>query len=161
MKIFKTYLFVLTLLISTIVFIACDNDDDTHTHEPVPVTSTPVEILVSNQIINNDIDGTFQDIIEINKPCLFFVTANANGNYNGPVRNAGIILRIYLNDEEIASDFSFEGESASVTFSSSASSTLYLQPGSYNLRVERENVRVNSGFSLKVNYHAIYAEMSN
>lgn len=158
MKTLKTYLFALVLLlVSVTVFVACDNDDDTHTHEPVPVTSTPVEIIVSNQIEIDGSNGSFQDFIQIDKPCLF--TVNASTSVNGIANAAALTLRIRLNESDVALD----GSSTQITSSmhASASTTLFLEPGTYNLEVDRFISGTNNSLKLRINYHAIYAEMAN
>jgi hypothetical protein len=163
MKTLKTYLFALVLLlVSVTVFVACDEDDDTHTHEPIPVTSTAVEIIASNQTSIDSPNGIWQDTIELDKSCLLIINAHGQAGYSGGGGiTAGIRVQIRLNGELIASDLSLERPSNNVDFNSSASTTIFLQPGNYNLEVERFDFGVNRDYNLNANYHAIYAEMSN
>ncbi|AXG70569.1 hypothetical protein KORDIASMS9_02809 [Kordia sp. SMS9] len=122
---------------------------------------SPVQIIASNQNSTDSPTGLWQDTIEIDKTCLLTINAIASARYNGNVVNAGIRLIIRLDEEELTSDYSFEGSSSSILFSSSAFTTLFLQPSIYNLEIERVNAAVNSDYNLRANYYAIYAEMSN
>ena len=161
MKSLKTYLLAFAFLATAVIFTNCNNDDDA-TPQPTPIVeASPVQIIALNQGSTDSPIGIWQDTIEINKTCLLTINANASARYGGNVVNAGIDLNIKLNGELVASDFSFEGESSSITFNSSASTTLFLQPGTYDLEVRRFNIAVNGNYSLSVNYHAVYAEMSN
>ena len=160
MKTFKTYLFALILLISTTVFIACDNDDDAP-QEPVPTTSAPVEIIAFGQTSSDNPNGIWQDTIELDKSCLLTINAHAKAGYTGGGNTAGIYVYVRLNGELIASDLTLETPSSNVTFYSSVTTTIFLQPGNYNLEVERFDFGINRDYSLNANYHAIYAEMSN
>ena len=118
----------------------------------------PVIIVAANQGETTDPEGTWQDYIELKVPSLLTINANATATYTGGLANAGIRLYIELEEEIIASDMSFEGESSTITFYSSASKTVYLKPGRYNLKVDRDDIRTNSGFKLEVNYYAVYAK---
>lgn len=119
---------------------------------------SPVRIIATNQEETNTAEGRWQDYIEVAVPCLLTVNANASANYSGTTANAGIRLFVRLEGELIASDMSFEGESNTVTFFSSASTTLYLEPGRYSLEVDREDIGTNTNFRLSVNYFAVFAK---
>ena len=119
---------------------------------------SPVRIIATNRGETNSSEGTWQDYIEITVPCLLTVNASARANYTGNGANAGIRLYIKLDEELIASDMCFEAQSHTVTFYSSASTTLYLEPGRYNLEVDRQDIRTNSNFKLSVNYFAVFAK---
>jgi hypothetical protein len=150
MRLSKLYLLKLSFIFSVLVFYGCDNNND---------EILPVNIIASNE--GETFDGpdvAWQDFIEINKTCLLTINATASANYTGSTRNAGIVLNVKLNDEILTSDMSFEGESSSITFYASASTTVFLQPGTYNLQVEREDIATNGNYFLGVNYYAIYAE---
>ena len=159
MKTLKTYLLASVLvLVSVTVFIACDEDDDTHTHEPVPVTSTPVEIIASNQASIDSPNGIWQDTIILDKTCL--LTINARTSIRGISSNvAAMILTVKLDDQEVGTD----GSSTTITSTlhASTSTTIFLQPGTYNLQVDRSVTGSGSVYDLSVNYHAIYAEMGD
>ncbi|WP_075341444.1 hypothetical protein [Tenacibaculum agarivorans] len=122
----------------------------------------PIRIIATNEGETDSSEGTWQDFIEVKVPCLLNINAVAKAHYSGPVVNAGICLNIFLDEKLIASDFSFEGESGQIGFSSSASTTVFLEPGKrYNLKVDRADIRTNSNFYLHVNYFALYAEKAN
>ena len=118
---------------------------------------SPVKIIAFNNGETSDSEGKWQDYIDIKAPCLLTINANTSATYSGSIVNAGIRLYVKLNGNLIASDMSFEGESATITFFSSASTTLYLKPGRYNLEVDRQDIRTNRNFKLSVNYYAVYA----
>ena len=130
------------------------SDDDAPLPEPEPQAAP---IVASNEFETDDVTGIWQDTIELDTTALLTINASAVATYNGSIRNAGIALFIRLNDEVLASDYSFEGESQSITFRSSASTTVLLQPGRYNLEIERINNSVNANFNLRANYFAILA----
>lgn len=151
MKTLNPLVMLAILSISLLVF-GCGDDDV----EPMPEPQA-VKIIASNEFETTDVNGIWQDTIELDTTALLTINASAVASYNGNVRNAGIALVIRLNDELIASDYSFEGESSSITFRSSASTTLFLQPGRYDLEVARVNNSVNGNFSLIGNYFAVLA----
>ncbi|UTW66693.1 hypothetical protein KFE94_00850 [bacterium SCSIO 12643] len=119
---------------------------------------SPVRIIAMNKTPEGYSENKWQDYIEIKVPSLLTINACASANYSGPTANAGIRLYVKLNGQRVAADMSFEGESSTVTFFSSASTTIYLEPGRHNLEVYREDIRVNSNFKLDVNYFAVFAK---
>lgn len=119
----------------------------------------PVKIVAANEGSTNSSEGTWQDFIDVAVPCLLTINATAKATYSqGGGVNAGIRLYVKLDGNIVASDMSFEGESSTITFFSSASTTVFLKPGRYNLEVDRDDIRTNAGFGLKVNYFAVYAK---
>lgn len=121
---------------------------------------SPVRIIASNEGEVNNAEGRWQDYIEITVPCLLTVNASAMANYSGSRANAGIRLYIKIEGKVVASDMCFEGESSNITFFSSASTTVFLKPGRYNIEVDRVDQRTNSGFGLKASYFAVYAKQN-
>jgi hypothetical protein len=118
---------------------------------------SPVRIIASNQGETNDPEGKWQDYIDIKAPSLLTINANASALYSGAIANAGIRLYVKIDGNLIASDMCFEGESSTITFFSSTSTTIFLKPGRYNLEVDRQDIRTNGDFKLSVNYYAVYA----
>lgn len=123
--------------------------------------NTANKILASNEFESDSVVGIWKKTIVLDSSALLTINASAAAGYTGSPRNAGIRLVIRLDDDELASDFTFEGTSANITFYASTSATLFVEPGSYNLRIERENGAVNRDFFLRANYVAIFAEKWN
>ena len=169
MKTLKKHLFILVLVIPTVILIACSNDDEVQ-QEPTQVTSTPIEIVAAKQVTSMpveiiaakdaEITGNttgFQEYIQLNKPCL--LTINTNAEIEGMSGVGKLTVYVKLNDKLIAVD----GSNTRITnvLVASASTTIFLQPGTYDLKVDRYLSGSYGTFSLKINYHAVYAEMAN
>lgn len=59
-----------------------------------------------------------------------FVSASGTSSYRErKLENAGIVLSIFINENVVATDDSFEGESSKIDFHASASHTFYLREG--------------------------------
>lgn len=158
MKLLKNNILVITLSIIATLLCGCGGDDDGTTPEDPSVNEPQgVLILKSGEYESSKAVGYWQETIELDTTSLLIINANARARYSGNTRNAGIALYIRLNDELLASDFSFEAQSNTISFEISASTTVFLQPGTYILEVERANIGVNSLYSLRANYFAVLA----
>jgi hypothetical protein len=76
-------------------------------------------------------------------PALVFINAAGSASYNGPTANAGILLSITVGDVTVYDD-SFEGESSSIHFRSSASH-VFILPKDNNTTVEAKVEHMGAG----------------
>lgn len=143
----KKLLLLFLIAFSQLFFQGCNVDEQ-----------QPVLIIASNEGESSGPNAVWQDFIEVDQSCLLTINSTASAAYSGSSINAGITLNIKFDGEIVASDFSFEGGAGPYTFHAAASTTFFLQPGRYNLEVERVDLGVNSDYKLKVNYYAVYAE---
>lgn len=161
MKLVKPYLKILCMISITILFAGCLGNDDDDVHDPDPVVEIPnflpVEVLATNQIEINNSTGDFQDFIEIEKSSL--LTINASGDIQGGSNAVKLTIVIKLDDKIISSD----SNTTTITccLRASPSTTVFLEPGNYNIEVDRSISGNHGSASLLVNYFAIAAERVN
>jgi len=62
------------------------------------------------------------------------INARGTAKYQGPLGNAGIVLRVSQDERLLTTQDSFEGESANIGFATAASSTVFL-PASEEARI--------------------------
>ena len=69
-----------------------------------------------------------EETIEVDSLGLLMINATCKGRYQGPTRNAGVIISIFIDDVPVAQAQSFEGTSSSIWFFESASYSKLIQP---------------------------------
>ena len=89
---------------------------------------------------------------------LVLVSASGSSAYVGPGANAGLILAIRVDDEEVASDHTFEGESFNMTYRSAASHTFVLRCGQHSTveaRVDKHGAGNTTNSSVRLRCYAL------
>jgi hypothetical protein len=98
----------------------------------------------SKILASNTLNSTTQEFTDttfsISQPGWLIVSGNCVANYNGTISNAGNYAFIYLNNNLIAHDGMFEGESGSIGFYTNAVGMSILTPGTHTLRLEHFKV---------------------
>lgn len=125
------------------------------------INASPLEIIASNNYESTtQAGGIWQESIVLTKSCLLTINAYASGvSIEGP--DSGVAVIISLDNEIKTIDRNFivvPGGGGSWTYHASTSTTLYLEPGTYELKIERTEAHIFSDRLLKANYFAIYAK---
>ena len=99
--------------------------------------------------------------IDLEQDALFTISAFArvsHSNRGSASIHAGVQLIVKLDGRPVAADQSFEGRTTNLAFLATASYSTFLEQGSYELEVVRENLgAADQQPLLKASYHAVAA----
>lgn len=94
-------------------------------------------VLAYNYI--NQGGALVNDAFTINQEGLLMLTGYGKAARNGSIANAGLRTTLLIDNEVCSSDYSFEGETSSVIFTTSASCIKKISAGAHTVKVQQEN----------------------
>lgn len=149
--------------IKTNCAISSDNAPGFASHVSNSISITPIAAGGSNDsgggiIAENEVDGGTaeyaSDTITLTEDGILTATANVASYYGGAIANAGTSAHLQIDGVTCASDLSFEGESANIGFTASATCIKKLPAGTYTIR-SRNQPTLASRVSNKLNYYVL------
>lgn len=102
--------------------------------------ATVLQVLSGNTPLSyGTLTGTteefLQTIITTTRRGWLMAVGNGQAYYIGPSRGAGIRVTVHLNGTTIASDYSYDSPSTSITFTANALGMRLINPGTHDIRV--------------------------